>query len=116
MKKNNSNKLTESILSRLDIVKEGVIDERLNSSGGANICFDIVPLVPLDITHIDIGDDHPVEKAIRLTIKSGASIPASSQTGGPSDFYEEVNFYLRGMGEVAASPEEVKKTLADMLG
>lgn len=107
--------LTESILRSVGI-DDDLINERLHSSGGANICFDIVPLQPLDITHIDVGDDHPVEKAIKLTIKSGNRIPTSSQNGGPADFYEEVNFYLRGMGEHPASAEEVKQVLSELLG
>jgi hypothetical protein len=105
-----------TLLERIGLVQNGKLDERLNSSGGANICFDMVPLVPLDISYIDVGDDHPLEKAIRLTIKSGASVPTSSVSAGPSDFYEEVNFYLRGMGEHAADAKEIKEMLAEMLG
>lgn len=102
--------LTEEILRKV-----GILGERLDSSNGANICFDEIPIVPLEISHIDIGDSHPVEMAIRKTIGSGDKIPSSTQTGGPADFYEEVNFYLRGMRETPASPIEIKKMLEEIL-
>jgi len=106
--------LTESILKNVGI--DDTINERLNSINGSNIYFDVVPLVPLDITEIDIGYDHPVIQAIKLTIKSGNRIPSSSNTGGPCDFYEEVNFYLRGMGDQPATATEIKEMLSEMLG
>jgi hypothetical protein len=56
-----------------------------------------------------------LEKCIMLALKSGESIPTSSQTMDKCGFYEEVNLYMNGVGESEATIKDIKDCLLAMI-